>query len=99
MVLSVLSFAQTVEKVYHFDNPTSRVVNGYDEINFDGTMNTAKVGQPSLPWQSVSLLLPQNTDAQDFTVEYSDFVELDGTYNLFPYQKMRQVGLDKEYPL
>ncbi|MCQ2308622.1 MAG: C25 family cysteine peptidase [Bacteroidales bacterium] len=98
IVLSVLSFAQTVEKVYHFDNPTSRVVNGYDQIYFDGTINTAKVGQPSLPWQSVTLLLPQNSEAQDFTVEYSDFVELDGTYNLFPYQKMRQVGSEKEYP-
>ncbi|MCQ2322206.1 MAG: C25 family cysteine peptidase [Bacteroidales bacterium] len=98
VVLSVLSFAQTIEKTYHFDNPTSRVVNGYDQIYFDGTINTAKVGQPSLPWQSVSLLLPQNSEAQDFTVEYSDFVELDGTYNLFPYQKMRQVGSEKEYP-
>jgi len=97
LVLSVFSFAQTVEKVYHFGNPTSTVVNGYDEINFDGTTNTAKVGEPSLPWQSVSLLLPQNSDAQSITVEYSDFEEIDGTYNLLPRQAPRPYSSDKEF--
>lgn len=97
IVLSVFSFAQTVEKVYRFENPTSRIVNGYDEINFDGTTNTAKVGEPSLPWQSVSLLLPQNADAQNITVEYSDFVEIDGTYNLLPRQAPRPYSSDKEF--
>lgn len=97
MVLGVFAFAQTVEKTYYFNQPLTSTVNGYDEIHFSTTANTGKVGEPSIPWQSVSLLLPQNSEAQDFTVEFSDFVELEGTFNLIPQQEMRQVGSDKEY--
>ena len=89
IVLGALSFAQTVQKTYYFDNPTVIEVNGYDVIKFDGTMNNGVVGEASLPWQAVSLLLPQNTDAQNITVQYSDFVELEGTYNLLPQQAAR----------
>jgi len=98
MVCGVFAFAQTVEKTYHFSQPLTTTVNGYDEIHFATTTNTGKVGEPMIPWQSVSLLLPQNSEAQDFTVEFSDFVELEGTYNLVPVQEMRKMGLEKEYP-
>ena len=92
LVLGALSFAQTVQKTYYFDNPAVTEVNGYDVIKFDGTMNNGVVGEASLPWQSVSLLLPQNTDAQNINVEYSDFVEFEGTYNLLPHQAARPLS-------
>ena len=92
VVLGTLSFAQTVQKTYYFDNPTVTEVNGYDMLKFDGTMNHGIVGEATLPWQSVSLLLPQNTDAQSINVEYSDFVEIEGTYNLLPYQAARPLS-------
>ena len=92
LVLGALSFAQTVQKTYYFDNPAVTEVNGYDVIKFDGTMNNGVVGEASLPWQSMSLLLPQNTDAQNINVEYSDFVEFEGTYNLLPHQAARPLS-------
>ena len=92
VVLGTLSFAQTVQNTYYFDNPAVTEVNGYDVIKFDGTMNNGVVGEASLPWQSVSLLLPQNIDAQNINVEYSDFVELEGTYNLLPHQAARPLS-------
>ena len=92
LVLGALSFAQTVQKTYYFDNPAVTEVNGYDVIKFAGTMNNGVVGEASLPWQAVSLLLPQNTDAQNINIEYSDFVEMDGTYNLLPYQAARPLS-------
>ena len=92
VVLSALSFAQTVQKTYYFDNPTVTEVNGYDVIQFAGTMNNGVVGEATLPWQSVSLLLSQNTDAQSITVEYHNFVELEGTYNLLPRQAARPLS-------
>ena len=95
IVLSTLSFAQTVQKTYYFDNPSITEVNGYDVIKFAGTMNNGVVGEASLPWQVVSLLLPQNTDAQSINVEYSDFVELEGTYNLLPQQAARPLSSTK----
>ena len=91
-VLSVLSFAQTVQKTYCFGTPAVGVVNGYDVIRFADTYNDGAPGEASLPWQMVSLLLPQNTEAQSITVEYSDFVELEGTYNILPQQKARPLS-------
>ena len=93
--LGLLSFAQNVQKTYYFDDPTVTEVNGYDVIKFAGTMNNGVIGEASLPWQAVSLLLPQNTEAQSITVEYSDFVELDGIYNLLPQQAPRPLSSTK----
>ena len=92
LVLSTLSFAQTVQKTYNFGTPTVSVVNGYDVIRFADTYNNGITGEAMLPYQAVSLLLPQNTEAQNITVEYSDFVELEGTYNLMPSQKARPLS-------
>ena len=76
LVLGALSFAQTVQKTYHFDNPTVSRVNGYDVISFDGTTSQGETGKATLPCQHVSLLLPPNTEARSITVDYSDFVEM-----------------------
>ena len=92
IVLGLLSFAQTVQKTYNFGTPTVSAMNGYDVIRFADTYNNGVVGEAALPYQAVSLLLPQNTDAQNITVEYSDFVELEGTYNLMPSQKPRPLS-------
>lgn len=91
-ILSTLSLAQTVQKTYYFDNPTVSEVNGYDVIRFADMYNNGIPGEATLPWQMVSLLLPQNTEAQNITVDYADFVELEGTYNLLPAQKARPLS-------
>ena len=67
-------------------------VNGYDVIRFADTYNTGEAGMATLPYKMVSLLLPQNTEAQGIAVEYSDFVELEGTYNLLPQQTARPLS-------
>lgn len=90
--LGTLTFAQTVQKTYYFGTPMVSEANGYDVIRFADTYNNGITGEASLPWQSVSLLLPQNTEAQSITVEYSDFVELEGTYNLMPAQAPRTLS-------
>lgn len=94
-VLSALSFAQTVQKTYNFGTPMVSEMNGYDVIRFADTYNQGVTCEATLPWQSVSLLLPQNTEAQSITVEYSDFVELEGTYNLMPQQAARPLSSTK----
>ncbi|MGN0032674.1 MAG: C25 family cysteine peptidase [Candidatus Limimorpha sp.] len=92
LTASCLSFAQTIEKTYFFDNPSLESVNGYDVITFGTTTNNGKPGEASIPWQMVSLLLPQNSQAEDIIVEYSDFVELEGSFNLFPQQSPRPIS-------
>ncbi len=91
-MMSLLMTAQTVEMTYHFDNPKVTEFRGYQQIGFDGCMQTAIAGNPSLPYQMVSLMLPQGTEAESIEVELSDFQEIKGNVNLFPYQPSRTVG-------
>jgi len=91
-LMGLVMTAQTVEKTYHFDNPKVTELRGYQQINFEGCMQTALVGNPSLPYQAVSLMLPQGTEAESIEVELSDFQEIEGGINLFPYQPSRTVG-------
>ena len=92
IMLSLMSFvimAQTVEKTYHFDNPKVTELRGYQQVSFDGCMQTAVAGNPSLPYHAISLMLPQGTEAESIEVELSDFVEMEGNISLFPYQPSR----------
>ena len=91
-MMSLLMTAQVVEKTYQFDNPQVTELRGYQQINFEGCMQTAVAGNPSLPYQVVSLMLPQGVEAESVTVELSDFQEIKGSLNLFPYQPSRVTG-------
>ncbi len=86
LMVSLFASAQTIEKTYYFGQPSVSQIQGYEQIQFANCMQSALAGQPSLPWQSVSLMLPQGTEAASIDVELSDFQTLDGNYNLFPYQ-------------
>lgn len=88
-LMSLVIMAQTVEKTYHFDNPKVTEMRGYQQVSFDGCMQTAVAGNPSLPYQAISLMLPQGTEAESIEVMLSDFVEIEGNISLFPYQPSR----------
>ena len=91
-IMGMVTFAQTVEMTYHFDNPKVTELRGYQQINFEGCMQTALAGNPSLPYQSVSLMLPQGTEAESVEIELSDFQEIEGPISLFPYQPSRTMN-------
>ena len=91
-MMSFITFAQTVEKTYHFDNPKVTEYRGYQQISFDGCMQTAVAGNPSLPYYAISLMLPQGAEAESIEVELSDFQEIEGNINLFPYQPSRTMN-------
>lgn len=78
--------AQTIEKTYYFGQPSVAMMQGYEQIQFTGCMQSAIAGQPSLPWQNVSLMLPQGTEATAIEVVLSDFQTMEGSHNLYPYQ-------------
>lgn len=94
--LSISLSAQVIEKTYYFDNPVIEKYQDYERIEFGKSMQRAADGYPVLPWQSVSLLLPQNTEAQDIEFEFSDFVEIEGTHQLYPYQPARPLSVTEE---
>ena len=89
MIVSLFAQAQTIEKTYELGQPSISQIQGYEQIQFAGCMQSALAGQPSLPWHSISLMLPQGTEAFSIEVELSDFQTMEGNYNLFPYQSSR----------
>ena len=89
LMVSLFASAQTIEKTYYFAQPSISQIQGYEQIQFTDCMQSALAGQPSLPWQSISLMLPQGTEAASIEVELSDFQTMDGCHNLFPYQSAR----------
>ena len=99
MLASVLfAQAQTIQQTYHFSQPTVSERDGYQQIGFQGCLPNGIVGEPTLPWQSISLLLPQGQEATAINVEFSDFVELEGSYNLYPAQRPRPISSEEEIP-
>ena len=86
LMVTLFASAQTIEKTYFFGEPRISQIQGYEQVQFTNCMQSALAGQPSLPWQSVSLMLPQGTEAVSITVELSDFHTMEGVHNLYPYQ-------------
>ncbi len=96
MVFSVS--AQVIEKTFYFSNPSFEKYQGYEQINFDNCVQRGEVGNPTLPWHSISLLLPQNTEAHDIEIEYSNFIDMEGSHLLYPYQAPRPLSVTEELP-
>ena len=86
LIVSLFATAQTIEKTYELGQPSISTIQGYEQIQFANCMQSALAGQPSLPWHSVSLMLPQGTEAVAIEVELSDFQTMEGSHNLYPYQ-------------
>ncbi len=89
LATSIIVSAQSITHTYHFNKPIVQQVGEYQTLSFEQSIQNGTVGEPRLPWQSVSLMLPQNTEATAITVTLTDFAELDGQYNLLPAQKSR----------
>lgn len=99
MMMVVISVsAQKIEHVYHFGQPTIGELNGYSVVKFPDCEQLGNTGEPVLPWQSVKIILPMNQEAASIEVSFSDFVELEGTYNLYPYQMARPLSETKVIP-
>ena len=86
LMVTLFASAQTIKKTYYFGEPNIAQIQGYEQIQFTNCMQSALAGQPSLPWQSVSLMLPQGTEAVAIEVELSDFQTMEGSHSLYPYQ-------------
>ena len=85
LAATIFAQAQTIEQTYHYTQPIVSERDGYQQIGFKGCLPSGTVGEPTLPWQSVSLMLPQGQEATSINVTFSDFVELEGSFNLYPY--------------
>ena len=94
LAASLFATAQSIEHVYHFGQPQVLQVGEYQTLSFDDCISNGTVGEPLLPWQSVSLMLPPNTEATAIHVALGDFAELEGRYDLMPAQMSRPISDD-----
>ena len=86
LMLSLFVSAQIVEQTYHFENPVVTEIQSYNQVQFENCMQTAVTGNPTLPYKSVSLLLPFGSEAESVEVILSDFEEINVKSQLYPYQ-------------
>jgi hypothetical protein len=95
-ILLLFSFSglksQVVEKTFYFSNPRVITTGVYQQVNFENTMLTAKTGEPELPYQSISLLLPPGKSAESITIIPEEETDLPGTYQISPRQESRPVS-------
>ena len=97
LITCVFATAQSITHTYHFNKPNIQQVGEYQTLSFEGTMSNGALGEPMLPWQSVSLMLPQNAEATAIHVTLGDFTELEGQYNLLPMQRTRPISDDSPF--
>ena len=88
----ILAFAGVVEKTYYFSSAeisNAKTAEGYDIVSLNGAMNTAPAGEPALPYNAVSLLLPPGEKAESLELVLSGRKVLDGKFNIYPQQHSR----------
>jgi len=98
LAATLFAQAETIEHIYHFSQPVVSTNGEYQQIGFQGCLPSGTVGEPTLPWQSVSLMLPQGQEAVSMQVEFLDYVEMDGNYQLYPAQKPRPISSEEVIP-
>ena len=98
LAATLFAQAETIEHIYHYGQPVVTEHDGYQQIGLQGCLPNGIIGEPTLPWQSISLILPQGQDAISIDVEFYDFVELEGNFNLYPYQRPRPISNEQEIP-
>lgn len=86
------SMAETIEKVYYFNNPTVKSLGMQQEIRFSNTLTSGIAGEPALPYNAVNLLLPPGHEAISISFQGFDETELAGYYVLAPAQHSKPIS-------
>jgi hypothetical protein len=84
-----------VEKTYSFnadDTEIYKTAEGYDLLKIKNTLNTAPAGEPAMPYQAVSLLLPPGEKAVSVEIIPSGKITLKNKLNIYPQQHSQPVS-------
>jgi hypothetical protein len=94
-VLCIQLYARDIEHTYHFSQPKISNMDSWEIIEFEGTQQSGKLGEPSLPYQSVKLLLPIGEEAVDIKIELFDIEYLSEDIRLYPAQAASPISKGK----
>ena len=87
-----IAVAGSVTKSYHFGKVLIKSTGKYQTLSFENTLLSGNPGEPMMPWQAVSLMLPPGESAKSIHMEVSGFVELQGSFMILPQQDISPVS-------
>jgi hypothetical protein len=94
LIVTLTVDAGTVSKTYHFGQPVIQSKGSSQTISFPNTLLRGKPGEPVLPWQAVSILLPPGESAETMRIDFGGFTSINGEILLLPQQEFRPVSSD-----
>lgn len=86
LVLPVFLYGTEIRITYTFSAPQSTTHQSYHLVQFENTLLSGIHGEPMLPYQSVSVLLPPGEEAHEIEIIYNAMQELPGFFVLMPRQ-------------
>ncbi len=89
---TAITFADVVKQTYTFGAPQVESNDGFQRLHFEGLLQTGKTGEPTLPYQAVSLLIPPGHTATGILIEPGEEVFLEGSYKIFPQQYSQPIS-------
>lgn len=95
ILTTALLVAEQIEFDYNFGNIIQSNRDSFDQLNFATTQAAGLPGEPVLPYQAVSLLLPVGQVATSVQFIGSDLEAVSGRFNLYPKQPDRPLSFGK----
>ncbi len=86
-------YSQKIEYVYHFDIPEIKKNGDYEMIILPNSQQFAKIGEPSLPYVPVKLLLPPSQTSKKISYIFENKIQIKGNYNLYPKQHSNPISI------
>ncbi len=84
--------AGQIKKTYSVSNYTLESKGGYQTIGFNNALLTGKIGEPVLPYFSISLLLSPGEIAESIEFIGENEITLTGKFNIFPQQAPQPIS-------
>jgi len=86
LAVAAFLFSETVVFDHNFSKPVITTYNGYQKVNFENSVLLGKIGEPSLPYLGIKLLLPKGESAVKINIVKNDLTPIDGEFTLLPGQ-------------
>ncbi len=93
VISALMLSAGEIEQMYYFNNPSIQTKGNFQVIGFDNTLITGLTGEPSLPYQSVCLMLPPGEKAVSIEFDGEELIQLSGSFKIYPRQASRPLSL------
>ncbi|MCX6249516.1 MAG: C25 family cysteine peptidase [Bacteroidetes bacterium] len=91
-LLPLALLAGNIEKIFTFGDYTIRQTGTYQTISFINTKLSGIPGEPVLPYQAVSLMLPPGEVAESIEITGEEETIIPGSFMLYPNQGVRPIS-------